>query len=142
VNLFYGNRQKRISAVFVQDLLDAMLMAAGSDVARWRGYFICDGVPYTWGDIQGHIVQAVGRRTLTVNLPGFLVPAAGAAGELMTALDKKPRLFNRQKAILDAQQAWLFTHANARKDFGYTPRVPIAEGMKRTYQWYVENGWL
>lgn len=142
VNLFYGNRDKRVSAVFVGDLLEAMVCAAQAETTRGRGYFICDGVPYTWGDIQGHIVAAVGRRALSVNLPGFLVPAAGAAGELLTAFDKKPRVLNRQKAILDAQGAWLCTHQAAREDFGYVPRMPMAEGMRITYRWYVENGWL
>jgi nucleoside-diphosphate-sugar epimerase len=142
VNLFYGNRDKQASAVFVSDLLDALLGAAQAQSARGRGYFICDGLHYTWGEIQGHIATAVGRRALNVSLPGFLVPAAGAAGELLTAFDKKPRLLNRQKAILDAQQAWLCTHAAAKADFGYAPRVSMAEGTKRAYQWYVANGWL
>jgi nucleoside-diphosphate-sugar epimerase len=142
VNLFFGNREKYASAVYVDDLLDGMVLAAQSDVARGRGYFLCDGKPYTWAEIQGHIVAAVGRRTLTLSLPGFLVPAAGAAGELLTAFDKKPRLANRQKAILDAQNAWLCSHEAARQDFGYAPRMSMAEGTKRTYRWYVENGWL
>lgn len=142
VNLFFGNRHKHASAVYVDDLLDGMVLAAQSETARGRGYFLCDGEPYTWADIQGHIVSAVGKRTFTLSLPGFLVPAAGAAGELLTAFDKKPRLANRQKAILDAQNAWLCSHEAARGDFGYRPRVSMAEGTKRAYRWYLEHGWL
>ncbi len=142
VNLFFGNRHKYASAVYVDDLLEAMVLAAQSDVARGRGYFVCDGVPYTWKQIQGHIVAAVGRPTLTLSLPGFMVPMAGVAGEVLTAFDKKPRLLNRQKAILDAQHAWLCTHQAAREDFGYAPRVPMAEGTRRAYRWYREQGWL
>jgi nucleoside-diphosphate-sugar epimerase len=142
VNLFYGNRDKRASAVFVEDLLDAMLAAAQSDAAKSRGYFVCDGRPYTWGEIQDHILAAVGKRALTVNLPGFLVPLAGAAGELLTSFDQKPRILNRQKALMDAQDAWLCTHEAARSDFGYAPKVAMADGMRRTYRWYLDNGWL
>ncbi|MFT3928278.1 MAG: NAD-dependent epimerase/dehydratase family protein [Myxococcales bacterium] len=142
VNLFYGNREKLASAVYVDDLLDGMVLAAQSDAAVGRGYFLTDGESYTWEQIQRHIVAAVGRRTLTVSLPGFLVPAAGAAGELLTAFDKKPRLMNRQKAILDAQHAWLCSHDAASKDLGYAPRIGMAEGTRRAYRWYQENGWL
>lgn len=142
INLFYGNREKRASAVYVDDLLDALLAAAQSERTRSRGYFICDGVPYTWGDIQGHIAAAVGKRALELSLPSFVVPIAGFAGELLTAVDKKPRLLNRQKAMLDAQFAWLCTHEAAREDFGYAPRVSMAEGTRRAYEWYVANGWL
>jgi nucleoside-diphosphate-sugar epimerase len=142
VNLFYGNRHKRASVIYVDDLIDAIVTAAQLESTRFRGYFMCDGVSYTWGEIQDHIMRAVGRRALTLSLPGFLVPAAGAAGELLTSFDKKPRLLNRQKAILDAQNAWLCTHDAARADFGYQPRVFMAEGTKRAYEWYVKNRWL
>jgi nucleoside-diphosphate-sugar epimerase len=142
INLFYGNRDKRTSAVYVDDLVDAIVTAAQVDSTKSRGYFICDGVPYTWGEIQEHIGRAVGKKAFTLSLPGFVVPMAGAAGELMTAFDNKPRILNRQKALLDAQDAWLCTHEAARRDFGYRPNVHMAEGTRRTYKWYVENGWL
>lgn len=142
INLFFGNRHKRASAVYVDDLLDAMVMAAQSETTRSRGYLICDGVPYTWGEIQGHIAKAVGKRGFELSLPSLFVPAAGVAGELLSAIDKKPRLLNRQKAILDAQSAWLCAHDSARSDFGYRPRVSMQEGTQRAYAWYVANGWL
>ena len=142
INLFYGNRDKRASAIYVDDLVDAMVTAAQVPQTRARGYLMCDGEHYTWGEIQGHIARAVGRRALELRLPSFFVPAAGIAGELLTAIDKKPRLLNRQKAMLDAQSAWLCTHEAARTDFDYRPRVSMAEGTRRAYEWYVEHKWL
>ncbi|HEY6880618.1 MAG TPA: NAD-dependent epimerase/dehydratase family protein, partial [Polyangiales bacterium] len=142
IDLYFGNRDKRASLVYVDDLLDAMVNAAQADTTLGRGYLIGDGIHYTWQDIQTQIVSAVGRRTLRVNLPSFLVGAAGIAGELMTAVDRKPRLLNRQKALIDAQRAWLCSIEAAQRDFGYTPKVSLAEGTRRAYAWYVENGWL
>jgi nucleoside-diphosphate-sugar epimerase len=142
VNLFYGNRDKRASAVYVDDLVDAMVLAAQSENTLGKGYFICDGEQYTWGEIQDYIQKAVGRRALTLNLPGFVVPLAGALGETLSAIDGKVRLLNRQKAILDAQDAWTCTHVAAKQDFGYVPKVKMAEGSARTYQWYRDNRWL
>jgi nucleoside-diphosphate-sugar epimerase len=142
VNLFYGNRHKRASAVYVDDLLEGMVNAAQAEQTRSRGYFFCDGVPHTWAEIQDHIVAAVGRRALTINLPGFIVPIAGAVGETLSSFDGKVRLLNRQKAILDAQEAWLCTHTSANTDFGYKPSVHMAEGTRRTYKWYRDNRWL
>jgi nucleoside-diphosphate-sugar epimerase len=142
INLFYGNRGKRASMVYVDDVVDALVLAAQSPETRGKGYFICDGVAYTWQEIQSHIVAAVGRRTLSLNLPAWTVQIAARAGELATGLDHKPRLLNRQKALMDAQSAWLCTHAQARADFGYAPRVGMAEGARRTYAWYRAEGWL
>lgn len=142
VNLYFGNRAKRLSAVYVDDLLDAMVNAAQSEATLGKAYFISDGLAYTWDQVQKQIVAAVGRRTLQVNLPSFVVGAAGLAGELMTAVDRKPRLLNRQKATLDAQQAWLCSIEAAQRDFGYRAKVSLEEGTRRAYAWYVENGWL
>lgn len=142
VNLFYGNHKKRASMVYVDDLVDALVTAAQSERSLGRGYFICDGRPYTWGEIQEHIGQAVGRRGVNLHLPSFVVDVAARAGEIATAFDKKPRILNRQKALMDAQQAWLCTHAAAREDFGYVPRVDMAEGTRRAVEWYTQQGWL
>jgi nucleoside-diphosphate-sugar epimerase len=142
VNLFFGNRDKRASMVYVDDLVDALVRAAQSERSVGKGYFICDGVPYTWGEIQEHIRRAVGRSGLNVNLPSFVVPMAAALGEVASALDKKPRLANRQKALLDAQRAWLCSAEAARADFDFLPRVEMADGTRRTYAWYREHGWL
>ncbi|MDB4975104.1 MAG: UDP-glucose 4-epimerase [Myxococcaceae bacterium] len=142
INLFFGNEDKQMSAVYVDDLVQAMVDAAQSERTKSRGYFVTDGVDYRWRDFQKHVLTAVGRRTLRVNLPSFIVSGASVAGELLTAFDKKPRVLNRQKALMGAQQAWLCASDAAREDFGYRPRVDIAEGMRRTYSWYLENKWL
>jgi nucleoside-diphosphate-sugar epimerase len=142
VNLFFGNRDKRMSMVYVDDLVEGILAAAQSERSLGRGYFISDGVPYTWAEFQRHIVAAVGKRTFSFNLPSFVVPMAGRAGELLTALDGKPRLLNRQKALMDAEQAWVCSPALAQADFAYRPRVDVAEGTRRAYRWYVANKWL
>ena len=77
--------------------------------------------------------DASGQRVRELDLPGFLVPLAAVGGELMSKIDKKPRLFNRQKAKMGAQEAWTCTHQAAREDVGYRPRVPVAEGVSRAF---------
>lgn len=107
-----------------------------------RGYFISDGRTYTWGEIHGHIVNAVGKRAVSVSLPSFVVPLAARAAETLTRFDNKPRLLNRQKAVLGAQNAWVCTNEAAQQDLGFRTRTTMAAGMRATYRWYVDNGWL
>lgn len=142
INLFYGNRKKRASMVYVDDLVNALVASAQSERTRDQDYFICDGVSYTWDDIQRHIAKAVGGRTFALSLPAWTVQVAARAGELATLFDQKPRVMNRQKALMDAQSAWLCRHDKARADFGYTPRVDMAEGARRAYAWYRAQRWL
>jgi nucleoside-diphosphate-sugar epimerase len=141
-NVYFGNRERWFSAVYVDDCVRAIVAAAESPAAVGRGYFICDGVPVTWGEFQEAIVAASGRRVRTLELPEFLVDVAAFGGELATRFDGKPRLFNRQKAKMGAQAAWTCQHDAARDDFGYRPEVPMREGVRLSFAWYRDNGWL
>ncbi len=142
LNVFFGNRHRWFSAVYVDDLVRVTLDAARSEVTRGKGYFVCDGVPLTWGDFQEHIVRASGRRVRTLDLPELFVDVAAFAGELVTRLDGKPRLFNRQKALMGAQEAWTCQSDALRADADYTPTVGVAEGVARTLAWYRAERWV
>ena len=142
INVFFGNKGRWFSAVYVDDLVRASLDAADADATRGKGYFVCDGVPVTWGTFQEEIVRASGRRVLTLNLPELFVDIAAVAGETLTRIDKKPRLFNRQKARMGAQEAWTCQHDALRADTGYAPTVDVREGVERTLAWYRKERWL
>lgn len=141
-NVFFGNEDRWFSAVYVDDLVRAIVEAARSESAARKSYFICDGRPVTWGTFQQAIVEASGRKVMKLSLPEFLVDLAAIGGELATKVDKKPRLFNRQKAKMGAQEAWTCRHDAAREDFGYAPEVPIEEGVRRALAWYREHRWV
>lgn len=141
-NVFFGNRERWFSAVYVDDCVRAIVEAATNDGAIGHGYFLDDGRPITWGQFQEAIVKASGRRVMNLNLPEFLVSVAAFGGELATKVDKKPRLFNKQKAIMGAQDAWTCSSDAAITDFGYAPEVDIDEGVKRALEWYRREGWL
>jgi nucleoside-diphosphate-sugar epimerase len=142
LNVFFGNKDRWFSSVYVDDLVRASLDAADADATRGKGYFVCDGVPVTWGTFQEEIVRASGRRVLTLNLPEVFVDIAAVCGETLTRIDGKPRLFNRQKARMGAQEAWTCRSDALRADTGYAPEVEVREGVARTLAWYRRERWL
>ncbi len=141
-NVYFGNRQRWFSAVYVDDCVRAIVLAALSGTTKGEGYFICDGRPITWETFQEEIVRASGRRVMSLDLPELLVDVAAFGGELLSRVDKKPRLFNRQKALMGAQAAWTCSHEKAREHFGYRPAVAVEDGVRLAWQWYREQGWL
>jgi nucleoside-diphosphate-sugar epimerase len=142
INVFFGNRDRWFSAVYVDDVVRAVLGAAEREETKGKGYFVCDGRPITWGEFQDHIVRASGRRVRTIDLPGAFVDVAAFFGELATRVDKKPRLFNRQKARMGAQEAWTCQSDALRADAGYAPETQVAEGVTRTLAWYRAEKWV
>jgi nucleoside-diphosphate-sugar epimerase len=141
LNVFYGNRARPMSFVYVDDLVRGIREAAAHDATRYRGYFLCDGRPLTWSEYQQQIVEASGKRVLELDLPELTLNAAAMMGELATRIDGKPRLFNRTKVVM-AKQTWTCRHERARRDFGYRPRVDMSDGVRRTFEWYRQHGWL
>ncbi len=141
VNLFFGNKKRWFSAIYVDDCVRAILEASSHPETAGRGYFLSDGRPTTWERFQNAIVDTIGKRALTVDLGDRLVSAAAIAGELATRIDGKPRLMNRQKARMGFQDAWLCACDRAREDFGFECEVSQEDGIRRTHEWYLDNGW-
>jgi 2-alkyl-3-oxoalkanoate reductase len=100
-----------------------------------RAYFISNGEPKPARDIINALLQAAGAPPVTKTLP---FPAAYAIGAMCEAawtllpLRGEPPL-TRFLAEQLATTHW-YDMAPATRDFGYVPRVSIAEGLQRLAQ--------
>jgi nucleoside-diphosphate-sugar epimerase len=141
-NVYFGNRKRWFSAIYVDDLVDAILLATTHDNAVGQGFFVCDGKPVTWETFQETMVRVSGKRVRSLDLPEFLVSLAAVGGEFATMLDKQPRLFNRQKAKMGAAEAWLCKSDSLRQTLGWMSHVGIEEGIRRTFEWYRKEKWI
>ncbi|MDI3289421.1 NAD(P)-dependent oxidoreductase [Polyangium sp. 15x6] len=141
-NVFFGNKKRWFSGIYVDDLVTATLVSAMHDGAKSRAFFVCDNEPVTWERFQGAIVEASGRRVLTVDLPEMLVDVAAFGGEIATRFDKKPRLFNRQKAKMGAQEAWTCKSDALREAVGWRSKVHLQEGVRQALEWYRREKWV
>ncbi|MBT8468918.1 MAG: NAD(P)-dependent oxidoreductase [Myxococcales bacterium] len=140
-NLYFGNRERLMSVIYVDDCVRGILEAAQHPKSVNGGYFLTSDEQVTWEQFQSEVVRVVGRRARTVDLPEQLVSIAALGGELATRFDKKPRLLNLQKAKMGAQQAWTCVGDAAKRDFGFSAEVDLAEGIRRTHDWYEANDW-
>jgi nucleoside-diphosphate-sugar epimerase len=141
INLFYGNRDRLMSWIYVDDCVRGILEAAAHAGSLAKGYFLTNDTQLTWDQFQTEIAVAVGHRVRTVDLPEPLMWASALVGEVATRIDKKPRLMNLQKAKLGAQEAWTCSGDAARRDFGFSAEINLAEGIRRTHEWYADQGW-
>ncbi len=141
-NVFFGNRKRLFSAIYVDDFIRATLLAAAHENAIGRGFFVCDDHPITWEQFQAAIVDAANRRVFDINLPEFLTHLAAFGGELATKIDGKPRLFNRQKLKMGAQEAWTCRSTAIREALGWTHEYPVGRGTRETLEWYRREHWV
>ena len=106
-------------------------LAPGAACAS-RAYFISNGEPKPMREIVNGLLAAVGAPPVTKSLPFPVAYAIGATCEaLWTLLPMRgePPL-TRFLAEQLATTHW-YDMAPARRDFGYVPRVSIAEGLRR-----------
>ena len=140
-NAFFGNRHREMSLIYVDDCVRGILQAAHHSACVGKGYFFETGGSVTWEELQDQILRTAQRKVRTLDIPELFVSLAALGGEIASYVDKKPRLLNLQKAKMGAQEAWTCTSAAAKADFGFEGEVDLAEGVRRTHEWYVENGW-
>ena len=140
-NVYFGNRSRLMSIIYVDDCVRGILEAAVHTETAGRGYFLADETPVTWEEIQTEIVSAVPSNVRTLDLPEAFVKLGAVAGELATRIDRKPRLLNLQKAKMGAQEAWTCTHDAALRDFDFRTSTPLAEAVRRTHTWYHAHDW-
>ena len=111
---------------------DAFEHLAPGAACAGRAYFISNGEPRPMREILNGLLAAVGAPPVTKSLPFPLAYAIGAACEAawtVLTLDGEPPL-TRFLAEQLATTHW-YDMAPARRDFGYVPRVGIAEGLER-----------
>ncbi|MBW1762106.1 MAG: NAD(P)-dependent oxidoreductase [Deltaproteobacteria bacterium] len=140
-NAYFGNRNRLMSLVYVDDCVRAIIEGGKHPNTTEKGYFIAEEEPVTWQRFQDEIVDIIPRKVRTLDLPEGLVSMSAFAGELATRFDGKPRLLNRQKAKMGAQEAWTCSVDAAKTDFGFETQTGLHEGIQLTHDWYTEHGW-
>ncbi len=134
-------RDHSFSVVHVTDLVDALIRAAEQPAAAGRTYFVASDT-LTWGQLYDEVSAAAGSRPIQVQVPRSAVRVAAHAGDLLSTLTGRSTLLSRNKAALARQRWWLCDASPARADLGWNPAIPLQLGLRETYNWYVDAGWL
>jgi nucleoside-diphosphate-sugar epimerase len=126
-----GNGENRVDLTYIENVVDAILLALASAKAVGKTYTITNGEsPRLWEVIRS-VLGALGCNT---NLRKIPLPAAYAAASLMEAQSvftrREPLLTRYSVLILARTQTYNIEAAQA--DLGYAPRVSLAEGIERT----------
>ena len=137
-----GFGEKLVSMIHVQDLVRGFVMAAESDVAAGRTYFISSKGVHGWKEIGEAAQNAMNRKALRIRLPESVVYVVAAFAEFFSLFSSKPALINFEKARDMVQDYWTCDASRAKQDFGFEQEISLEEGIRNTVSWYKEHGWL
>ncbi len=125
---------------YVENLIDAAVLASESEAAVGQAFNICDGGDITWKRFTGDLAHGLGCSRVRWSLPYWL--ALGIAFSLESAyrplrsatrLSLPPLLSRQAVHVLGIDQA--FSNRKAKEVLGWAPRVDYATGLRRTIEW-------
>jgi nucleoside-diphosphate-sugar epimerase len=143
IAVYPGIRDAVVTTIYVDDLVRGMISAAASPRTVGNTYFIGSEEFATWRAIYSLIARTEGKSKLReIDVPLWLVRSGGVVGDLLGVLSRRPPLLSSSKAALAAPRSWLCSSARAKQDFGFVASTRLQDGLRATYDWYVNHHWL
>lgn len=135
-----GPGTNHLHPIYIDDLVQAVLLCADRATPAGRAYHLVGARPYTMRELSDAIGAAVGRRVPAMHLPAMLAWLAGAAFELLPMPRRRLPLSRTRVTFLLQNRE--YDGARAQAELGFTPGIALPEGLARTVAWYREHGWL
>jgi nucleoside-diphosphate-sugar epimerase len=129
---------------YVENLIDAILLALEQPAAADRAFNVTDGLDVSWRRLTADLAVGLGCRAPRLSLP---YRPAGAIAALLehgyralrraTGLSAPPLLSRQAVAVLGRDQD--FSNEAARATLAWEPRVGYTEGLAATLAWLDEE---
>lgn len=142
---FVGGGHNLIDTTYIDNAaqahFDAFDHLAPGAACAGCAYFISNGEPKPTREIVNALLEAAGAPRVDGSIPFGVAYAIGAACEVLWPLLRlggEPPM-TRFLAEQLSTTHW-YSMEPARRDFGYVPRVSIAEGLEQLRAWWLQRG--
>jgi dihydroflavonol-4-reductase len=137
-----GWKDNYISFIYVQDLVNGLLLSAGSKKTIGKTYYMLSDRQISYRDFENIIAKAQVKRALTLRIPiGIAYLFAFILEGILKLFGKSINLTHYKIREL-TQRYWLCDDTCARQELDYHPKVFIEEGIARCVAWYRQADWL
>jgi nucleoside-diphosphate-sugar epimerase len=125
---------------YVENLVDAALLALSHEAAPGHAFNVSDGLDVTWRQFTDELAEGLGCAKVRWSLPYWLANSVGFSLEhayrmlrVSTGLSAPPLLSRQAVQVLGKSQD--FSNRKAREMLGWEPRVDYATGLQATLAW-------
>lgn len=127
--------------IYVQDLVDAYLLAARTEKAQGQIYFIAGRTPVLMEDVFKTISAIANVPLLPFRVPAWPIQTAGSIVEaICRPFGIEPPLHRRRVDFFVKNRC--FDTTKAQTELGFCPRHSFEEEARIVYSWYRDQGWL
>ena len=135
----FGGGKTLYHPLYIDNLVDAFLLAQQEGKGDGQAYLIADE---EYVQIERLVKEVAKAMNVEVKIPHFPVWPLVIAGHVCEKLCKPfgvtPPIFPRRVDWFRQNRA--FKIDKAKRELGYAPRVGLAEGLKKTFDWYPRRG--
>jgi nucleoside-diphosphate-sugar epimerase len=137
----FGSGKTYYHPLYIDNLIDAFILAMQEGKGEGEAYLIADEQYLEIEDLVRRVGKAL---SIDVKIPHYPVWPVVAAGHVCEKICRPfgvtPPLFPRRVDWYRQNRA--FKIDKAKRDLGYQPKVGIDEGLRRTAEWYRNEGLL
>ncbi|RJQ50943.1 MAG: NAD-dependent epimerase/dehydratase family protein [Nitrospiraceae bacterium] len=130
------------SLIYVDDLVNAIILAACSNGAAGKTYFISDGELHSNAEIIKEIASSLDVKAVRIRLPKSFLRIIGYFSDRISKMVGKNTIVNRDKIKEIMYPEWVCDISKARSEFCFKPGVDMKKGIKWTADWYRIHKWL
>ncbi len=136
------SKDQHISLCYVEDIIQAILLAAQVKGSSGEIFFLSDGQDYRLEEIGDIFAQAMGVNAFCIRVPEWTIIGMASFSEYLSKLSGKPPLLNKGKVEEILQRNWVCDITKAKTALGFEPHISLAQGAKLTFEWYKKENWL
>jgi nucleoside-diphosphate-sugar epimerase len=137
-----GWRARYASLVYVDDLVQACLIAGRHPDSRGRIFFVISDECVSYAELAAAVAGAMGRKVFTVHVPMAALSIAAAFQEAVSRVTRQTSLLNFQKVREFRERRWVCSGESIRKVIGFEPGFSSLAGIPLTVEWYRREGWM
>jgi nucleoside-diphosphate-sugar epimerase len=127
--------------VYIEDLIDGIVACGTQDQAVGQIYILGGETYVPLNQLVAMIAEVLQVPKPHMRIPLWPVYGMGYVCELLCKpLGIEPPLYRRRIDFFKKSRA--FDISKAKHELGFRPKVSLKEGLHRTAQWYLEQGYL
>lgn len=130
------------SVGFVKDITGGIILAAEKTCALGQTYFLGEEEAYSYPELAAHVAGGVGRKTVKVRIPYFMLYIIAFFAETVSAVKGTEPFLQRRSLREFLTSNWRFSMKKAREELNFKSDYPLPKGAKITADWYRENGFI
>jgi nucleoside-diphosphate-sugar epimerase len=138
-----GDGTNKRSMAYVDNICQGLLLSEKVEAANGQTYWIADAEPYAMKDIIDTVEDVLSSdfkipvQRKRMRLPSI---ASEVAYVIDAALQGAGAYQQKIHVLSEMNKTIACDISKARKELGYSPKIALREGMKRSVQWVLDNG--